>query len=629
MSQAPSSRRRGSTGTQSSLPDEPRKTMAERWQILRSALRNIPRVFALVWQAHKGATVTMALVTLISGLLPIAQAWVGKLIIDEVVLIVTTDISAADGLRATVPFLVMEFLLITTGTILGQLRALAEHILNARLGNTINTAIIRKSLSLDLHYFEDAEFYDKLQNARRESNWRAISIITTTFSLIQNTITLSSFAAGILAFSPLVALILFGATLPSFVVQTRYSHLTFRLLTWRAPESRRMTYLEHLLTVDQSAKEIKLFALGEPLLARYQEMFLKIMHEDEYLARRRSLISTLWGLLASISYYGAYAWIVWQTFVGAITIGSLTFYLTLFRQSQGTFQGLFYNVNQLFESGLFLENLFGFLELRPQMISGEGRPMPHPISQGIEFRNVGFQYPDRTEWALRGINLHVKPGEKIALVGANGAGKTTLIKLLTRLYDPTEGQILLDGVDLRAYNLEELRASIGVIFQDFVRYQASARDNIGFGQIEELANESRIRLAAERGGADEVIEPLPQGYDTILGRWFAGGAELSGGQWQKIALGRAFMRKSEVLVLDEPTAALDAQREYEIFQRFRELTSGRIAFLISHRFSTVRMADRIAVIEEGKITECGTHSELILIDGTYAHLFNLQAEGYR
>lgn len=603
--------------------------MAERWQILRSALRNIPRVFALVWQAHKGATVTMALVTLISGLLPIAQAWVGKLIIDEVVLIVTTDISATDGLRATVPYLVMEFLLLTTGTILGQLRALAEHILNARLGNTINTAIIRKSLSLDLHYFEDAEFYDKLQNARRESNWRAISIITTTFSLIQNTITLSSFAAGILAFSPLVALILFGATLPSFVVQTRYSHLTFRLLTWRAPESRRMTYLEHLLTVDQSAKEIKLFALGEPLLARYQEMFLKIMHEDEDLARRRSLISTLWGLLASISYYGAYAWIVWQTFVGAITIGSLTFYLTLFRQSQGTFQGLFYNVNQLFESGLFLENLFGFLELRPQMITGEGRPMPHPISQGIEFRNVGFQYPDRTEWALRGINLHVKPGEKIALVGANGAGKTTLIKLLTRLYDPTEGQILLDGVDLRAYNLEELRASIGVIFQDFVRYQASARDNIGFGQIEELANDARIRLAAQRGGADEVIEPLPQGYDTILGRWFAGGAELSGGQWQKIALGRAFMRKSEVLVLDEPTAALDAQREYEIFQRFRELTAGRIAFLISHRFSTVRMADRIAVIEEGTITECGTHRELILLDGTYAHLFNLQAEGYR
>ncbi|NCC33430.1 MAG: ABC transporter ATP-binding protein, partial [Chloroflexia bacterium] len=507
--------------------------------------------------------------------------------------------------------------------------ALAEHILNARLGNTINTAIIRKSLSLDLHYFEDAEFYDKLQNARRESNWRAISIITTTFSLIQNTITLGSFAAGILAFSPLVALILFGATLPSFVVQTRYSHLTFRLLTWRAPESRRMTYLEHLLTVDQSAKEIKLFALGEPLLARYQAMFLKIMHEDENLARRRSIISTLWGLLASISYYGAYAWIVWQTFVGAITIGSLTFYLTLFRQSQGTFQGLFYNVNQLFESGLFLENLFGFLALRPQMITGEGRPMPSPITEGIEFRNVGFQYPDRTEWALRGINLHVKPGEKIALVGANGAGKTTLIKLLTRLYDPTEGQILLDGVDLRAYNLEELRASIGVIFQDFVRYQASARDNIGFGQIEELANESRIRLAAERGGADEVIAPLPQGYDTILGRWFAGGAELSGGQWQKVALGRAFMRHSEVLVLDEPTAALDAQREYEIFQRFRELTAGRIAFLISHRFSTVRMADRIAVIEGGTITEYGTHSELMLLDGTYAHLFNLQAEGYR
>jgi ATP-binding cassette subfamily B protein len=295
-----------------------------------------------------------------------------------------------------------------------------------------------------------------------------------------------------------------------------------------------------------------------------------------------------------------------------------------------TFQALFYSTGQLYESGLFMDNLFGFLGLRPQMIrSADARKAPHPIKHGIEFRNVSFRYPDREDWALRNINLHIGPGEKLALVGANGAGKTTLIKLLTRLYDPTEGEILLDGIDLREYDLDDLRDSIGVIFQDFVRYQVTARENIGFGQIKALEDEPRILSAAERGGADQVVAELPKGYDTILGRWFEKGVELSGGQWQKMALGRAFMRDSEVLVLDEPTAALDAEREYEIFQRFRELTDGKIAILISHRFSTVRMADRIAVIENGQLTELGDHQELLDYDGVYAKLFNMQAEGYR
>jgi ATP-binding cassette subfamily B protein len=618
--------RRG--GSRGAAPEEP-KNWRERLKEARSAFRNVPRAFKLVWEADRNSTLIMGLITLIGAILPISQAYVAKLIVDEVVFAVTNSTGVDAGLRATLPYLLIEFALLTLGAALNQGRSLIEHILNARLGNQINTAIIRKALSLDLHYFEDAQFYDKLQNARREANFRALQMINTSFNLVQNGLTLASFAVGLLTFSPLVALVLFGATIPAFLAQTHFSRLHFRLLTWRAPESRRMNYLEHLLTVDSTVKEIKLFGLGEPLLQRYQELFWKFYAEDTALARRRSLISLFWGILASMSYYGAYAWIVLRTVAGTITIGDMTFYLTLFRQSQGTFQGLFQNLNQLFEAGLFMENLFGFLDLTPQMNSGSGRKIPRPIKHGIEFRNVSFRYPDRPDWALRELNLTILPGEKIALVGANGAGKTTLIKLLTRLYDPTEGQILLDGVDLRDYDLEDLRLSIGVIFQDFVRYQVSARENIGFGQIKDLADEPRILAAAERGGADEVIERLPEGYDTLLGRWFEKGAELSGGQWQKIALGRAFMRDSEVLVLDEPTAALDAEREYEIFQRFRDLTAGRIALLISHRFSTVRMADRIIVIEGGRLTELGTHRELLDLGGTYARLFNLQAEGYR
>jgi ATP-binding cassette subfamily B protein len=376
--------RRGATpgGANAEEPKGWRERVAE----ARSAFRNVPRAFALVWAADRTSTIIMALITLIGAVLPISQAYVGKLIVDEVVNAVTNNLGVEVGLRATLPYLLIEFGLLTLGAMLNQGRALIEHILNARLGNQINTAIIRKALALDLHYFEDAQFYDKLQNARREANFRALQMINTSFNLVQNALTLASFAIGLLAFSPLVALVLFGATIPAFLAQTHFSRLHFRLLTWRAPEARRMHYLEHLLTVDSSVKEIKLFGLGEPLLQRYQDFFWKFYHEDTALARRRSLISLVWGVVASISYYGAYAWIVWRTVAGTITIGSMTFYLTLFRQSQGTFQGLFHNLNQLFEAGLFMENLFGFLDLTPQMQSGTGKPIPRPIQQGIEFR---------------------------------------------------------------------------------------------------------------------------------------------------------------------------------------------------------------------------------------------------
>lgn len=617
-------------GRRSPQNNEVPKSWRERSKEIRDAFGNIPGAFGLVWHADRQSTIIMGFLTILGAALPATQAWAGAMIVDTVVNALKLGSSPPEGLRHAAPYLGIEFGLLLLGSILNQTRRLYEHVLNARMSHYINTEIIRKALALDLYHFEDSNFYDKLQNARREADSRALGIINGAFMVVQNLITLFSFAAILLAFNPWITLVLFAATVPAFIAQGRYSRLNFRLLTWRAPEFRRMAYLEHVLTVDASVKEVKLFGLGEPLLKRYSDIFWHFFEEDHRLARRRSLISFLWGLLATASYYGSYAWIIYVAVAGTITLGKMTMYLSLFRQSQGTVQGLFDNVNRLYENGLFMENLFDFLELTPSMPQSDNPvPMPKKLLRGLEFRHVSFRYPGRDGWALRDINLSIAPGQKVALVGQNGAGKTTLIKLLTRLYDPTEGQILLDGVDLRDYEQEELRRRIGVIFQDFVKYQLSVRENIGFGQIDKLEDSARILNSAERGGADDVVSELPQGMDTMLGRWFHEGHELSGGQWQKVALSRAFMRDSEVLVLDEPTAALDAEREYEIFQRFRQLTEGKIAVLISHRFSTVRMADMIVVIEDGHISEQGSHDELLVLGGTYARLFEMQAQGYR
>ena len=608
-----------------------RAWLSQKWKDSQDALRNVWRAFNLVWQAHHRATTIMAALTLVGALIPTTQAIVGKLIVDAVVNSINRQgLIAEEGLRAVLPYLLIEFALIMTSAAISQIRSLAEHVLHARYNLIINTRIIRKALSLDLSHFENADFYDKLQNARREADWRALQIVNGGFYLVQSIITLTSFAIILLRFNPWIALILFGATIPSFLAQSHYSQLSFRILSWRAPEARQLNYLEYVLTDYDSVKEVKLFKLGEPLLERYNRLFWKFLKEDQSIAQRRSLTAFGWGLLSTASYYLSYAWIVLQAVGRSITLGDMTLYLALFRQSQNTFEGLFDGISQLYENALFMSNLFSFLSLEPQMIqSAHPRPVPRRIAEGIQFRNVSFKYPGVDAYALRNVNLCIHPGEKLALVGANGAGKTTLVKLLTRLYDPTEGQILLDGVDLREYDLNELRQRIGVIFQDYVKYHLPARENIGFGQIEALADEPRILSASERGGAHEIISALPQGYDTQLGRWFREGRELSGGQWQKVALARAFMRDSEVLVLDEPTAALDAENEYAIFQKFRELTEGKMAVLISHRFSTVRMADRIAVIEDGTIKELGTHQELLALGGTYARLFTIQAEGYR
>ncbi|HEX7232363.1 MAG TPA: ABC transporter ATP-binding protein [Candidatus Binatia bacterium] len=521
-------------------------------------------------------------------------------------------------------------MLFLVGTALNHSRRLIQQLIQLQIANRIRSEIIRKALTLDLAFFEHPDFYDRLQNARREGGYKPVELINDTFQIVQNVITILSFAVLMFRFSPWLVLILLATSIPSFIAETRFSEQGFRLLTRRAPETRQINYLSRLLTEDTAAKEIKLFNLGDTLLGRYITLFDKFFQEDKSLAVRRAAVGFALGLVATLGFYGSYAWIVWRTVQATISLGDMTLYLTIFRQGQTTFQSILAGIGNIYENNLFMAHYFEFLELKPRLEAGTARrKLPASLSQGVEFRNVGFRYPDQEDWVLHGINLTMRPGEKIALVGHNGAGKTTLIKLLARLYDPSEGIILFDGIDIREVDPLDLRQKIGVIFQDFVRYHLPARENIGFGQIGTAENMDSIIASARKSGAEAIIEKLPEGYETTLGRWFHGGHELSLGEWQRIALARAFMRDAEILVLDEPTASLDAQTEYEIFQRFKELTQGKMAILISHRFSTVRMADRIVVIDSGRIAEMGSHEELLRIEGIYARLFSMQAEGYR
>jgi ATP-binding cassette subfamily B protein len=596
------------------------------WQ----ALRNTPEAFRLVRAASRSGALVGVGLTLVAAFLPAGQAWAGKLIIDAIVDATRQGMDTVTGLWYVGPYLALEFALVLIGSVTGQVRALYDRILQSQLTNHVNSLIVNKAISLDLQFFEDPVFYDTLQNARRQADSSALSIVNSTLQMAQQVITLVSLVALLVRFSPWLAVIVFVSAIPAFLSQSQYAERAFRAVSRRAPEARLLNYLEMLLTGNDTVKEIKLFGLGQPLLKRYQALFTQFYLQDRAIAERRTIAGLAWGMLANLAYYGSYAWIVVRAVAGLITLGDMTMFLAIFRQSQSSIRSLLDGVNRLYESNLYLDNLMTYLRLQPLLVN---RPnaltAPAPILHGIEFKNVSFRYPGSDVYVLRDINLHIRAGERIALVGLNGAGKTTLIKLLTRLYDPTEGQVLLDGVDLREYDLTSLHQRFGVIFQDFVRYQFSVRENIAFGQVDALDDLARIKDAADRGGASPIIAKMAQGYDTILGRRWEKGQELSGGQWQKIALARAFMRKAEVLVLDEPTSALDAEAEYEVFRRFGELVEGRTAVLISHRFSTVRMADRIVVLSAGKIIELGSHAELIAGDGAYARLFNLQAEGYR
>ncbi|HEY1416243.1 MAG TPA: ABC transporter ATP-binding protein, partial [Myxococcaceae bacterium] len=504
--------------------------------------------------------------------------------------------------------------------------------LGARLGLVINGRILEKALSLDLRHFEDPDFYDRLTRARREASSRPISVVTESFQLVQNVLTLAGYVVLLVRFSGWAVMGLVIAAIPATVAEMRFSALAFRLRNWRSPESRRLMYLEYVLANDEHAKEVKLFGLGPVLLDRYRSMGEQFYLEDRKLAVQRAGWGTALSLVGTGAFYVCYALMAVATAAGQLTLGLMTLYIVAFRQGQQAFQSILTAIGGMYEDNLYMSNLFEYLAIPTgrTTLPPELAALPSGQEEGVRFDDVGFRYPGAEGWALRHVSLFIPRGQSLALVGQNGAGKTTFIKLLTRLYEPTEGRIVLDGRDLRTWDEETLRRRIGVIFQDFNQYQFRFRDNVGFGSVQHAEDVQRLERAVGRGGADEVLRTLPAGLETPLGRWFKEGTELSGGQWQKVALARAFMREeADILVLDEPTAALDAEAEHAIFERFRQLAHGRTTLLISHRFSTVRRADRIVVIEQGRIVEQGTHEELIALGGRYAHLFTLQAKGYQ
>ena len=588
------------------------------------------RALELVWTTSRLLTVAFALLTLVAGALPAGVAYVGALIVDAVVAAIQADeVARAVLTRNALVLVVAEGLLVAT--IAGAQRgiSLCQSLLRAQLGQRVNVMILEKALTLELAQFENSDFYDKLTRARREASSRPLSLVMRTFGLGQNAVSLMSFGTLLFSFSPWAVLLLALAGLPAFLAEARFSGAAFRLFLWRSPETRMQLYLETVLAREDHVKEVKLFGLGPLFLERYRKIFRKLYKEDRDLTIRRDTWGFFLGLIATTTLYGAYAWIALSAIASRITLGQMTMYLMLFRQGQSAVSAILSAVGGMYEDNLYLSTLYEYLETPVDDRKGAVIRGPKP-DDGIRFENVSFRYPDGEQSTLVDVNLHIKPGESLALVGENGSGKTTLIKLLTRLYAPTSGRIILDGQDLRDWDEAALRDRIGVIFQDFTRYQLMLGENIGAGDVRHFEDEGRWREAGEKGMATAIVDTLPEGYRTPLGKWFNDGRELSGGQWQKIALSRAFMRsRADILVLDEPTAAMDAGAEAIVFEHFRTLTRGRIAILISHRFSTVRMADQIVVLQDGRIIERGSHEDLMRMNGHYAHLFSLQAKGYR
>jgi ATP-binding cassette subfamily B protein len=604
-----------------------------------SLLRALPETFRytrhaarLVWSTSRPLTVALALLTLVAGVLPAAIAYVGALIVDAVVAAVKMHGASAAttaDLSHVIGYVALEGGLVAAMAAAQRGLSSCQSLLRAQLGQRVNEMILEKALTLDLAHFEDSEFYDKLTRARREASTRPLSLVMRSFGLVQNAIALGSFGTLLSQFSPWAVAVLLLAGLPSFIAEAKFSGDAFRLFRWRSPETRMQMYLETVLAREDHAKEVKLFDLGPLLLARYRAIFGKVFREDRALTIRRDTWGFGLGLISTAAFYAAYAWIAVSAVRGQISLGQMTMYVLLFRQGQSAVSAILAAISGMYEDNLYLSTLYDYLDTPVPADGGHASTGPD-AGDGVRFENVTFTYPGATEPAVRDVSFHLRPGHSLALVGENGSGKTTIIKLLTRLYMPVSGRITLDGLTLAEWDPAVLRRRIGVIFQDFARYQLMVGENIGAGDVRHFADETRWREAAGLATATPFIETMPAGFQTQLGKWFKDGRELSGGQWQKIALARAFMREdADILVLDEPTAAMDARAEAQIFEQFRALAKERMVILISHRFSTVRMADQILVIQGGEILERGSHEELMTMHGHYAQLFQLQARGYR
>ncbi|HEX7507089.1 MAG TPA: ABC transporter ATP-binding protein [Polyangia bacterium] len=600
-------------------PPQPPAPVGLGARLKASALRS-RQTLGLVWRSSRMGTVVLGLLTVLAASLPPLVAYVGKLIVDAVV--------ARDSARA-VRMVLLELAVVAAMALLERSLGLVRQLVGARLGIDVNLAILKKAEALELRHFEDSEFYDKLSRARREASLRPLSLVESNFQVLRSVLTLAGYIVLLLRFSNLMVLALLVATIPAFIAEAKFSGAAFRLRNWRSPDTRRLLYLEYVLANDEHAKEVKLLGLGPMLLGRYRNLSERFYAEDRQLAVRRAGWGYGLSLVSTAVFYACYALIVATTVRGQLSLGDMTLYLVAFRQGQQSFQAILTAVGSMYEDTLYMSNLFEYLAI-PTDRAQTSAPVAVQAEEGVRFEGVGFQYPGSDRWALRNIDLFVPKGQSLALVGENGAGKTTFIKLLSGLYRPSEGRVLLDGRNLDDWDEQALRGRIGVIFQDFNQYQLLLRENIAFGSVEHLQDDLRLARAIEHGGARDLVAGLAAGLETQLGRWFKEGVDLSGGQWQKVALARAFMRdEADILILDEPTAALDAEAEHAVFQRFRALAQGRTTILISHRFPTVRMADRIVVLEGGTIIEQGNHAELLAAGARYARLFALQAEGYR
>ena len=612
-----------------------------------SALRYIRPLISLVWETHRGYTTAMALLRLLRAGIPVATLWVGKLIIDAVV---ASRESTPDFARLW-KLVALEIAIVTAGEVFARASALLESLLGDLFSNHTSVRLMEHAATLDLSHFEDPAFYDQLERARRQTTSR-IGLLAQLLSIGQDGLTLISLGAALVVYSPWLLLLLAIAVLPSFFGETHFASLEYSMQYRWTPERRQLDYLRYVAASDRTAKEVQLFGLSPWLIERFRKLSWRFYLENRTLSIRKANVSTLLSLIGTLGYYSAYAIILVRAMRGAMSIGTLTFLAGSFARSRQLIQGLLLGAGGIYQQCLYLKDLFDFFEMKPSMASKTGAlPVPAPIREGFVFEDVGFQYPGSDAWAVRHVNFTLRPGERVAFVGENGAGKTTLTKLLARLYDPTEGRIMLDGVDLREYDVQSVRRAIGVIFQDFVKYDLRFDENVGVGEIDEVRSyldstaggqqhdstpvdgngevPGAIVDASEKSLASSLLPRFSKGYEQMLGRRFDEGVELSGGEWQKIALARAYMRDAQVLILDEPTASLDARAEYEVFVRFSELIAGRMAVIISHRFSTVRMADRIIVLQNGGVVEDGSHQELVASGGLYAELFALQAEGYK